>query len=177
VEVGEAIIESMLPLNVAATAPFKNVTSTEDAAMGVFAPITTTAVVPLKTEQEAAAVPELGVTPTLAEQANPGTKSVPVTVTVLPAEAKMGEMDVQAGKGIIESMLTSVAATAPFKNVTSTEDAAMGVLAPITTTAVVPLKTEQDAAAVPELGVTPTLAEQAYPETKSEPVTVIVLPT
>jgi hypothetical protein len=84
VEVGEAIIESILPLTVAATSPFENVNSTEDAAMGVFAPITTIAVVPLNTEQEEAAVPELGITPTLAEQATPGTKSVPVTVIVLP---------------------------------------------------------------------------------------------
>ena len=59
-------------------------TSTDDAPAGVPAPITTTTLDTLETTQDVAAVPELGVAPTLAVHANPGMKLVPVTVMVLP---------------------------------------------------------------------------------------------
>ena len=69
----------------------------------------------------------------------------------------------------------TAAVTAPFVNVTSTDDAAMGVPAAITTTTVVAVAYVQDVAGVPELGVAPTLALQAKPEMKLVPVTVMVL--
>ena len=67
------------------TAPFWNVNCTDDAAASVLAPTTTTAVLALATKQDEAAAPELGVAPTLALQAYPTMKLVPVTVMVLPA--------------------------------------------------------------------------------------------
>ncbi len=63
---------------------FEKATSTDDAPAGVPAPITTTTLDTLETTQDVAAVPELGVAPTLAVHANPGMKLVPVTVMVLP---------------------------------------------------------------------------------------------
>ena len=75
---------SDVPLTVATLAPFVNVTSTDDAAMLVPAAITTTTVVALAYVQDVAGVPALGVAPTLALQAKPEMKLVPVTVMVLP---------------------------------------------------------------------------------------------
>ena len=78
---------------------------------------------------------------------------------------------------MISDVPLTVATLAPFVNVTSTDDAAMLVPAPITTTTVVALAYVQDVAGVPALGVAPTLALQAKPEMKLVPVTVMVLPT
>ena len=61
-------------------------------------------------------------------------------------------------------------------NVNSTDDAAVGGFAPMTTTTVVALAYVQDAAGVPALGVAPTLAVQGS-FGKFDPVTVMVLPT
>ncbi len=72
------------PATVAETGGFVNVTSTDDAAMAVPAAITTTTVLALAYVQDAAGVPALGVAPTLALQAKPEMKLVPVTVMVLP---------------------------------------------------------------------------------------------
>ncbi len=74
----------VVPETVATAAPLVNLTSTDDAPAGVPAPITTTTFDTLETEQDVAAVPELGVAPTLAVHANPRMKLVPVTVMVLP---------------------------------------------------------------------------------------------
>ena len=74
-----------------------NVNSTDDAAAGVPVPMTTTAVLALATVHDAAAVPELGDAPTLAVQAKPGMKLVPVTVTLLPTYAEVGAKDVAVG--------------------------------------------------------------------------------
>jgi hypothetical protein len=74
----------VVPTTVATLAPFVNVTSTDDAAAGVPAPITTTTVVALA-YVHVAEVPELGVAPTFAVHANPAMKLVPVTVMVLLA--------------------------------------------------------------------------------------------
>ena len=78
---------------------------------------------------------------------------------------------------MISDVPLTVATLTPFVNVTSTDDAAMLVPAPITTTTVVALAYVQDVAGVPTLGVAPTLALQAKPEMKLVPVTVMVLPT
>ncbi len=87
-------------------------------------------------------------------------------------------MEVAVGAATMVSVVPETAAvTAEFVNVTSTDDAAMLVPAPITTTTVVALAHVQDVAGVPALGVAPTLALQAKPEMKLVPVTVMVLPT
>ena len=80
---GTALTVSVVPATVATLAPFVNVTSTDDSAAGVPAPITTTTVVALA-YVHVAEVPELGVAPTFAVHANPAMKLVPVTVMVLP---------------------------------------------------------------------------------------------
>ncbi len=85
VAVGEPTIASGAPATEAETPPFANVTSIDEAPVGVPAPMMTTAAVALATVQDAAAVPELGVAPTRALHAKPGMKLVPVTVMVLPA--------------------------------------------------------------------------------------------
>ena len=72
-----------------------NVTCTDDAAAGVPVPITTVTELSL-TYEHVAAVPELGVAPTLAVHEALG-KFVPVTVMVLPTNAKAGEMEVAVG--------------------------------------------------------------------------------
>ena len=84
VAVGAATMVSGVPETAAVTAEFVNVTSTDDAAMLVPAAITTTTVVALAYVQDVAGVPALGVAPTLALQAKPEMKLVPVTVMVLP---------------------------------------------------------------------------------------------
>ena len=84
VAVGAATTVSGVPATVADTAELVNVNSTDDAAMGVFAAITTVTVVALAYVQDAAAVPEPAVAPTLAEHAKPEMKLLPVTVMVLP---------------------------------------------------------------------------------------------
>ena len=78
---------------------------------------------------------------------------------------------------MVSGVPATVADTVELLNVTSTDDAAMGVFAPITTTTVVALAYVHDAAAVPEPAVAPTLAVHAKPEMKLAPVTVMVLPT
>ena len=83
VAVGAATMVSVVPETAAVTAEFVNVTSTDDAAMLVPAPITTTTVVALAYVQDVAGVPALGVAPTLALHASL-MKLVPVTVMVLP---------------------------------------------------------------------------------------------
>ena len=82
--VGAATMVSGVPETAAVTPELVNVTSTDDAAMLVPAAITTTTVVALAHVQEVAGVPALGVAPTLALQAKPEMKLVPVTVMVLP---------------------------------------------------------------------------------------------
>ena len=82
--VGDSSIVRVVPETVATAAPLVKVTSTDDAPAGVPAPITTTVLAAVETTQDVAAVPELGVAPTLAVQTNPGMKLVPVTVMVLP---------------------------------------------------------------------------------------------
>ena len=83
VAVGAATTVSGVPATVADTAEFVNVSCTDDAATGVFAPITTTTVVALAYVHDAAAVPEPAVAPTLAVHASL-MKLAPVTVMVLP---------------------------------------------------------------------------------------------
>ena len=77
-------IMSGVPATVADTAEFVNVSCTDDAATGVFAPITTTTVVALAYVHDAAAMPEPAVAPTLAVHAKPEMKLAPVRVMVLP---------------------------------------------------------------------------------------------
>ena len=84
VAVGGTRIVSVVPETTATTAPLVNVTSTDDAVVGVLAPMTTTALVEAGTVHDAAAVPELGAAPTLAVHAKPGMKLAPDTVMVLP---------------------------------------------------------------------------------------------
>ena len=169
---------SVFPATEAATPEFVNVTSTDDAAAGVFAPITTTTVVALAYAHDSAAVLVVAtLLPTLAVHAEPEIKLAPVTVMVLPAYADKGAIEAAVGSALTVSVVPATVATlAPFVNVTSTDDAAAAVPAPITTAAEVAL-TYVHVAAVPELGVAPTLALQAKPEMKFVPVTVMVLPT
>ena len=61
-------------------------------------------------------------------------------------------------------------------NSTSTDDAPVGVSLPISITTEVPLSIEQDFAAVPVLGVSPTFALHEF-HVNPVPVIVIVLPT
>jgi len=77
------MIESGVPETAAVLAPLVKVSSTDDAPVGVPAPITTTIVVALPNVHDVAAVPVEGVAPTLALQV-PAGKFVPVTVMVLP---------------------------------------------------------------------------------------------
>ena len=87
-------------------------------------------------------------------------------------------MDMAVGAAtMVSGVFATVADTAELVNVSSTDDAATGVFAAITTVTVVALAYVQDAAAVPEPAVAPTLAVHAKPEMKLVPVTVMVLPT
>ena len=83
VVVGSPTNASEAPGTEAETPLITIVNSTDDAPTGVFAPITTVTDVVLTTVHDMAAVPLLGVTPTLAVQASPRMKLVPVTVMVL----------------------------------------------------------------------------------------------
>jgi hypothetical protein len=94
-----------------------------------------------------------------------------------PVDLAMGEASASAVMDRISVFPGTVATTAPFVKVNSTDDAAMGVFSPITTTAAVTFATVQDVAAVPELGVAPTLAVHLKPGMKLVPITVILLPT
>ena len=78
---------------------------------------------------------------------------------------------------MVSGVNATVAVRTGLVKVSSTDDAAMGVFAAITTVTVVALAYAQDAAAVPEPAVAPTLAVHAKPEMKLVPVTVMVLPT
>ena len=75
---------SVVPGTVVTLPPFVNVNCTDEAAIGVKVPMTTTAVVAFATMQDVAAAPVLGVAPTLALHKNPGMKLVPITVMVPP---------------------------------------------------------------------------------------------
>jgi hypothetical protein len=82
--VGAATTASVVPFTAATLPPFVNVNCTDEAASGVLAPMTTTAVVTFATMQDAAAAPVLGVAPTLALHKKPGMKLAPITVMVPP---------------------------------------------------------------------------------------------
>ncbi len=87
-------------------------------------------------------------------------------------------MDAAVGAATTARVVPGTAVTLkPFVNVNCTDEAAMGVLAPMTTTAVVAFATVQDAAAAPVLGAAPTLALHKKPGMKLAPITVMVLPT
>ena len=161
---------SDVPATEAAKAEFVNVTSTDDAAAGVFAPITTTTVVALAYAHDVTAT-----VLTMAVHANPEMKLVPVTVMVLLMYADTGAMEVAIGAATMVSVDPATVAEAPeFVNVTSTDEAPAVVPAPITTTTVVAL-VYMHVAEMPALGGAPTLAVQAL--MKFVPVTVMVLPT
>jgi hypothetical protein len=171
-----AVTVSVVPVTAAVLAPFVKVSSTDDAAAGVAAPITTVTVVALA-YVHVAATPVAGAAPTLAVQAKPEMKFVPVTVMVPPADAVVGDIEVAVGLAVTVSVVPATATVlAPFVKVSSTDDAAAGVPVPITTTTVVALAYVHDVAAVPVAGAAPTLAVQAKPEMKFAPVTVMVLP-
>ncbi len=86
-----------------------NVTSTDDAAAGVFAPITTTTVVAVAYKHEKAAVPIVGkLLPTLALHAKPDMKLVPVTVIVLPRYPAAGLTEVAVGAPVTVSTVVPV---------------------------------------------------------------------
>ncbi len=178
-ETRRAKMSSVVPGTVAVTPPFVNFNSTDDAPMSGFPPMTTTAVVAFVTVQEVAAVPEMGLAPTLAVHAKPEMKLVPVTVMVLRVlEAEVGAIDVAVGGAMISSVVPgTVAVTATLVKFNSTDDAPMSVFAPTTTTAVAASKMVQDVAAVPEMGLAPTLAVHAKLQMKLAPVTVMVLLT
>ena len=84
IDATEPTKSSTVPETAVTIKPFVNVNCTDEAAVGVLAPMTTTAVVAFATVQDAAATPVLGVAPTLASQVKPGIKFVPNTVMVLP---------------------------------------------------------------------------------------------
>jgi hypothetical protein len=167
---------------VAETPEFVNVTCTDDAVPGralegVLDPITTTTSVPLEHEHDAAAVLFVGtLLPTRAVHAKPEMKLVPVTVMVLLTYAEVGAMETAVGFALtFRDVPATVAILLPFVNVTSTDDAPTGVVAPITTVTELAL-TYVHAAAVPKLGVAPTFAVHAL-LMKFPPITVMVLPT
>jgi hypothetical protein len=85
VAAGFVLTRSGVRGTVAVLAPFVKVSSTDDAAAGVAAPITTVTVVALA-YVHVAAMPVAGRAPTLAVQAKPEMKFVPVTVMVPPAD-------------------------------------------------------------------------------------------
>ena len=67
-------------------------------------------------------------------------KLVPVTVTVLPWYADVGAMEVAVGAPTMVRVVPETVATLlPFVNVSSTDNATVGVAPPITTVAVVGL--------------------------------------
>ena len=84
VAVGEATMASGVNATVAVRTGLVKVSSTDDAAMGVFEPMTTTTVVADAYVHDVAAVPPLATAPTLALHAKPEMKLLPVTVMVLP---------------------------------------------------------------------------------------------
>ena len=77
---------------------------------------------------------------------------------------------------MVSGVFATVAVTAELVKVSSTDDAAMGVFAPMTTTTVVADAYVHDVAAVPPLATAPTLALHGS-LMKFDPVTVMVLPT
>jgi len=87
-------------------------------------------------------------------------------------------MEVAVGAAtMVSGVFATAAVTAELVKVSSTDDAAMGVFAPMTTTTVLADAYVHDVAAVPPLATAPTLALHAKPEMKLLPVTVMVLPT
>ena len=164
-----------VPTTVADRPEFVNVTSTEDAPKRVFAAITMTTAVAVAHVHDVVAVPELGVAPTFAVHAKPAMKFEPVTVMVLLRKADTGAIKLTVGAATMVSGVPATVAERPeFVNVTSTDEAAIGVSAEITTIIAVAVAHVHDVAAVPELGVAPTLAVHAKPAMKFAPVTVMV---
>ena len=98
-------------------------------------------------------------------------------VLPLTTEEREIETDATSPKNIMSGVPATVADTAELVKVSSTDDAAMGVFEPMTTTTVVADAYVHDVAAVPPLATAPTLALHAKPEMKLLPVTVMVLPT
>ena len=84
VAVGAATTVSGVPATVADTAELVKVNCTDDAAMGVFEPMTTVTMVADAYVHDVAAMPPLATAPTLALHAKPEMKLLPVTVMVLP---------------------------------------------------------------------------------------------
>jgi hypothetical protein len=87
-------------------------------------------------------------------------------VMVLPTWAKVGAMSAGVGaasmvSGVDAAVAVRVRAGVLSANVNSTDDAAVGGFAPMTTATVVALTCVHDAAAVRELTVAPTLAVHA----------------
>ena len=95
----------------------------------------------------------------------------------LTTEEREIENDATSPKKIKSGEPATVAVTAELVKVSCTDDAAMGVSEPMTTTTVVADAYVHDVAAVPPLATAPTLALHAKPEMTSVPVTVMVLPT
>ncbi len=143
---GSVTMVSVVPGTVAVLAPFVKVSSTDDAPVGVPVEIKTTTSVALATVHMAA-VPLEGAAPTLAVHAKPEMKFVPVTVMALPTCAAVGAMDVAVGSAVTVSVVpAAVAVLAPFVKVSSTDDATVGVVAPITTVTSVALTYVHDEA-------------------------------
>ncbi len=87
-------------------------------------------------------------------------------------------MDVALGVATTASVVPGTAVTlSPFVNINCTDEALIGVLVPMTTTAVVAFATMQDVAKAPVLGFAPTLALHKNPGMKLLPITVMVPPT
>ena len=77
---------------------------------------------------------------------------LPLTVTVLPTYADVGDTAVAVGEATIWSRVPlTVALAPPFANINSTDDAPLSVFAPTAITTEVLLVTLQDVARVPEL--------------------------
>jgi hypothetical protein len=108
-------------------------------------------------------------------QSKPLMNPEPVTVMVLPTYAAVGAMEVAVGSAETVRGVPFTVATSSFSNVSCTEDAPVGVPAPMTTVTVVALTYVHDVAAVPFAGAEPTFAMQSRPLMNPEPVTVIVL--
>jgi hypothetical protein len=100
---------SVVPVTEIDLAPLANVSCTEDAVAeaGWPGPITRVTDVALIQAVDEAAVPELGVGPTLAVIAVKRVlmKLLPVTLTVPPTYANAGDMDEAVGSGVTVSVL------------------------------------------------------------------------
>ena len=175
--VGAATTARVVPGTAVTIKPFVNVNCTDEAAVGVLAPMTTTAVVAFATVQDAAATPVLGVAPTLALHKKPGMKLAPITVMVPPTYAEAGAMEAAVGAATIVNGVPSIDVCAPGASIkVSSMDDSPGVVAVwILTLTSSALTYVQVNVTVPELGIGPTLATHV-PEMKFVPAMVIVLP-